>query len=197
MDKRIERTRRDVLRAAIALLGDRGYAAFNMEAVAEAAGVSKSTLYRHWPTRLSLISDALETLNVQPRPAPAEGDVRQRVTALLQHLAGVLAGSTFAACLPGLLEASKHHPEVAEFVYAYNDTRRQTLIDVLREGVAAGELPDAFDPKTAALALSGALFYRRLMTSGPDASEDVEGLVALVLGAGAASDAMAERRLGR
>lgn len=182
MDKRIERTHREVRRAAVALLGERGYAAFNMEAVAEKAGVSKSTLYRHWPTKLSLIADALETLNEQPRPMPPQGDVRQRTCDLLRHLTEALATSRFAACIPALIEAAERHAEVADFLHAYSAGRRETLVSTLREGVAAGELPAGFDPEMASLALSGAIFYRRSMTAEPFAAEDVPALVALVLG---------------
>jgi TetR/AcrR family transcriptional regulator, regulator of autoinduction and epiphytic fitness len=184
VDKRIERTRREVGQAAIALLGERGYAAFNMEAVAEAAGVSKSTLYRHWPTRLSLIADALETLNEQPRPHPSEGDVYQRVLRLLRHLAKALASSRFAACLPALIEASKQHAEVAEFLHTYSARRRETLVATLHEGIAAGELPADFDADMAALALSGAIFYRRMMTPEPFTTDEVPALVSQILGSG-------------
>lgn len=182
MDKRIERTRREVCSAAIALLGERGYAAFNMEAVAEKAGVSKSTLYRHWPTKLSLIADALETLNVQPQPGPLDGDVMQRVTVLLRHLAEALATSRFAACIPGLIEAAKHHPEVAHFLHEYSARRRETLVALLRDAVTARELPTDFDTETAAFALSGAIFYRHLMTPEPYSAEEVPALVATILG---------------
>lgn len=182
MDKRIERTQREVRSAAIALLGERGYAAFNMEAVAEKAGVSKSTLYRHWPTKLLLIADAFETLNVQPQPGPLDGDVRQRVTVLLRHLAEALATSPIAACIPGLIEAAKHHPEVAHFLHEYSAHRRETLVALLRNAAAAGELPTDFDAETAAFALSGAIFYRHLMTPEPYSAEEVPALVATVLG---------------
>jgi TetR/AcrR family transcriptional regulator, regulator of autoinduction and epiphytic fitness len=160
MDKRIERTWREVRGAAIKLLGEQGYARFNMELVAATAGVSKSTLYRHWPTKLSLIADALETLNVQPQPKPLDGDIRQRVTVLLCHLAEALSNSPFAACIPGLIEAAKHHPEVANFLYDYSARRRETLVVLLRDAVTAGELPADFDAEMAAFALSGAIFYR-------------------------------------
>ncbi|MDN3718764.1 TetR/AcrR family transcriptional regulator [Roseibium salinum] len=118
--------------------GERGYAAFNMEAIADKAGVSKSTLYRHWPTKVSLIADALNTLNVQPRPGPADGTVRERVTILLRHLTEALTASPFASCIPGLIEATKHHPEVADFLYDYSARRRERLVALLRDGVAAG-----------------------------------------------------------
>lgn len=182
MDKRIERTHRNVRRAAIALLGERGYAAFNMEAVAEKAGVAKSTLYRHWQTKLALIADALETLNEQPRPVVLRGNVRQRTCELLRHLADALSTSQFAACIPALIEASEHHDEVADFLHAYSARRRRALVDTLRSGIAAGELPVDFDVEMASLALSGAIFYRRSMTAEPFSAGDVPALVALVLG---------------
>ena len=85
-DPRIERTRRVVLDAAIALL-DRGrLRAVTMEAVAAASGVAKSTIYRHWSNRDALISDAFHALK-PPIPVPVEGDVRSKVTVLLEHLA--------------------------------------------------------------------------------------------------------------
>lgn len=182
MDKRIERTRREVCGAAIELLGDRGYTAFNMEAVADKAGVSKSTLYRHWPTKLSLIAAALEILNTQPQPGPQDGDIRHRVTVLLRHLTEALATSPFAACIPGLIEAAKHHPEVAHFLHEYSARRRRTLVILLRDAAAGGELPSDFDAETVAYALSGAIFYRSLMTPEPYSKEEVPALVAAVLG---------------
>ncbi len=139
-----------------------------MEAVAEKAGVSKSTLYRHWPTKLSLIADALETLNEQPQPIPSRGDVRQRTCELLRHLAEALATSQFAACIPALIEASERHAEVADFLHAYSARRRKTLVDVLREGVATGELPAGFDAEMASLALHRLRCRReRRILSGP------------------------------
>ncbi len=57
-EPRIERTQQAVRHAALEVLGRRGYAAFTIEAVAEAARVGKTTIYRQWPTKLALIADA-------------------------------------------------------------------------------------------------------------------------------------------
>jgi AcrR family transcriptional regulator len=152
--------------------------------VAKKAGVSKSTLYRHWATKLSIIADALETLNVQPKPEPLDGDVRQRVTVLLRHLVEALATSPFAARIPGLIEAAKHHPEVADFLHEYSARRRRTLVAVLRDAIAAGELPADYDAETIAFAFSGAIFYRRLMTPEPYSAEEIPALVATIPGPG-------------
>jgi TetR/AcrR family transcriptional regulator of autoinduction and epiphytic fitness len=182
MDPRIQRTRDTVLPATLSLLADGGFAAFTMEGVAEAAGVSKSTVYRHWPTKLSLLRDALEELNRQPDVELEGGPARAQVERLLDHLVGALSDSVIAACIPALVEAAEHHREVAEFLHQYSAARRTALTRVLRKGIEEGELPQYLDPELAALALSGPIFYRRLMTAHPFPSDDIACLVQQVLG---------------
>jgi AcrR family transcriptional regulator len=182
MDPRIQRTRDAVLPATLSLLANRGFADFTMEGVAEAAGVSKSTVYRHWPTRLSLLRDALEELNRQPDVEPERGPARVQVERLLEHLVAALSDSIVAACIPALIEAAEHHREVAEFLHQYSDRRRSTLTAVLRKGIEEGEFPKHLDPELAALALSGPIFYRRLMTANPLPANDIPCLMQQVLG---------------
>lgn len=182
MDPRIQRTRDNVLAAALSVLAEGGFAQFSMEAVAEASGVAKSTLYRHWPTRLALLRDALEGLNRQPQVASEPGPARARVERLLEHLAAALSDSVLSACIPALIEAAEHHPEVAGFLHQYSDRRRSALTEVIRDAVDAGEFPAHLDPELAALALSGPIFYRRLMTTTPLPVSDIPGLVRQVLG---------------
>jgi TetR/AcrR family transcriptional regulator, regulator of autoinduction and epiphytic fitness len=184
MDPRIRRTYDAVLPATLVVLASRGFADFTMEGVAAEAGVSKSTVYRHWPTRLSLLRDALEGLNRQPEVALARGTARAQVERLLEHLARALSDSVFSACIPALVEAAERHPEVAEFLHGYSDTRRARLTAVIRKGIEEGELAGHLDAELAALALSGAVFYRRLMTERPFPAEEVRSLVSQVLGPG-------------
>jgi len=182
MDPRIRRTRDSVLSAALSVLADRGFAEFSMEAVAEASGVAKSTIYRHWPTRLALLRDALEGLNRQPQVELEAGPARVRIERLLEHLVAALSNSVLSACIPALIEAAERHPEVAEFLHQYSDRRRSALTAVIRKGIEDGELPAHLDPELAALALSGPIFYRRLMTASPLPASDIPSLMRQVLG---------------
>ena len=182
MDPRIQRTRDTVLPATLSLLAERGFAGFTMEGVAEATGVSKSTVYRHWPTKLALLRDALEELNVQPAVDPEEGLARVQVERLLKHLVAALSSSVIGSCIPALVEAAEHHSEVAEFLHGYSDRRRSTLTGVLKKGIEEGELHAHLDPELASIALSGPIFYRRLMTASPLTVKDVPRLVRQVLG---------------
>ncbi|MFW6088807.1 MAG: TetR/AcrR family transcriptional regulator [Gemmatimonadota bacterium] len=183
MDPRIQRTRDAVLPAALSVLSNRGFANFTMEGVAEVSGVSKSTVYRHWPTKLSLLRDALEELNRQPDVGVEGGPARQQVERLLEHLRAALSDSVVGACIPALIEAAEHHHEVAEFLHRYSDRRRSRLTGVIRKGIEEGEFPTHIDPELAALALSGPIFYHRLVTTNPFPAVDVPRLVQQILGA--------------
>lgn len=184
MDPRIERTRHAVHHATLDVLGRVGYAAFTVEAVAAEAGVSKSTIYRHWTTKIALIADSLEVLNQQPRPDIDADNVRDQIGQLLEHLAGVFDDSVLSRCIPALIEAAEHQPDVAEFLHTYNARRRQKLIDTIQHGIEIGELPGHLDPEITALALIGPIIYNRTMTPKPLTVHEAHRIVDSVLGPG-------------
>ena len=182
IDPRIERSRRVIRQAALIELAEVGYGGFSIESVAVRAGVGKSTIYRHWVSKIALIEDALETLNEQPAPDVGDGTPRERVERLLHHLAEVLVDSTFSACVPALIQAAERDVTVRDFHQRYSGRRRQTLVDTIADGVASGDFSPNLDADLASLALAGAIFYRRLMTSEPFDPALVPALVDNVLG---------------
>jgi TetR/AcrR family transcriptional regulator, regulator of autoinduction and epiphytic fitness len=183
-DPRIEHSRRAICRAALQEFASVGYAGFRMESVAARAGVGRSTVYRHWPEKAALIADALETLNTQPDPDRelVAGTARQRVELLLNHLAGALADSPVSACIPALVHAADNDAAMRDFFHAYSAQRRQRLTDTIATGVEDGQFPARIDPEAASVALSGALFYRRLMTADASDADFIATLVDTVLG---------------
>lgn len=184
VDPRIERSRQVIRHAALSEFATTGYGGFTIEAVAARAGVGRNTVYRHWDGKLSLIADALETLNEQPAPQFGDGTGRERVEMIMRHLAGVLAGSPFSACIPALVEAADRDPTVREFHLRYSARRRRRLAAMIQVGVDNGEFPPTLDVELASLALAGALFYSRLMGGEPLDPGAVPDLVRTVLGPG-------------
>ncbi len=182
MDPRIERTRKTVHHATLSVLGRVGYAAFTIEGVAREARVAKSTIYRHWPTKLALISDSLEILNQQPRPDIDAATIREQVRHLIGHLAQVFDDSLLSACIPALIEAAEHNPEVAEFLHTYSARRRQNLVDTIQRGIDSGELSQHLDAELTALALSGPIIYNRTMSPEAMTSRQASQLVDMILG---------------
>lgn len=181
MDPRVERSRRVVLRAALDELAERGLAGVTIESVAARAGVGRSTVYRHWDSKIALVTDAMETLNQQPAQDPADGSPTERVERLLHHLVDVLGDSPLSACLPALIEAAQHDDTVRRFLHGYVTRRRGTLVEAIIAGIASGEFPATTDPEAAALALAGALFYQRLMTGRAPEHALVPALLGTVL----------------
>jgi TetR/AcrR family transcriptional regulator of autoinduction and epiphytic fitness len=179
-DPRIERSRRVILEAALDELGEVGYGALTIEAVAARAGVGKSTIYRHWPGKLALVADAFRTMKAQAL-VPEAGSLRERVVAFLEQIAGLVVESTYSACMPALIEAAERDAEVRAFHCQFSRERRAALVDVLRDGVDRGELPADADADLLADALLGPIVMRRLMFFEPFDPALVTALVDQVL----------------
>ena len=183
IDPRVRRSRAAVLEAALAELAERGYGGFAIDGVALRAGVARSTVYRLWPDRHDLIADAMESLNRQPSPRdPRDESPRERVVAIVQHLAEAMVGSRVAACLPALIDGAERDPRVRSLHHGYNDRRRGALVVAVATAQEHGEVARDRDPDLAATALAGAVIYRRLMTGHPLQPSEVRPLVETVLG---------------
>ncbi len=183
-DPRIARSRQLILRAALGELGEAGYGAFTIEAVAARSGVAKSTIYRHWSDKLALIADAFQTLHEQQGPDLTTGSPRERLNRILRHVAEVAGKSLFSACIPALIDGAERDPGLRKFHHRFQVEARKPLIAVIAEGVAAGNFPAHVNPEFAALAFLGAIFYRRLMSRQPFDPERTSELIDTVLGAG-------------
>ena len=186
VDPRVTRSRAAILEAALDELAARGYGAFAIDGVAQRAGVARSTVYRLWRDRTSLIADAMETLNVQPAAGPGDEDEatqpRARIRVLLRHLATAMDGSRMSACLPAVIDGAERDPTLRELHHAYAARRRSALVSALAAAREAGAVADHVDPEQASLALAGAVFYRRLMTGRPLGLDEVDVLLESVLG---------------
>jgi hypothetical protein len=59
----------EILRATRELLDEDGYAAFNVDVVAERTGIAKTTIYRRWPTKGALVAAAIDTPPIPTSPS--------------------------------------------------------------------------------------------------------------------------------
>jgi AcrR family transcriptional regulator len=72
-----------ILAAARALLDESGYAAFNVDVIAERTGIAKTTIYRRWPTKGALVAAAIDST-----PATDPDALLRETEQLLSRLAG-------------------------------------------------------------------------------------------------------------
>ena len=71
VDPRVVQTRRAVYAATLAVIAESGVQAATVERIADRAGVSRSTVYRRWPSLAQLYCEAFGTLAVGRRTSPA------------------------------------------------------------------------------------------------------------------------------
>ncbi len=171
-DPRAVRTRQAVLDATVTLLAERGVEAMTMDAVASAAGISRSTLYRHWSDRLPLLVDAIEHLGEQINEESTEGsDGDHTLEAKLQRVMGSLGAGLrspkWGPISGSLAAAAEHDAALAEVYRDYVLSRRERVVAVLRESQHHGELPGSLDLDWAVSLLAGPLYYHRLVLHQP------------------------------
>jgi AcrR family transcriptional regulator len=151
-----------ILAAALAELGERGYARMSVDAVAARAGVSKPTIYLRHPTKADLATAAIASMRVRPRPAPTD-DVRADLVAHLRLLRAGLERPNGMAMFGTVLAEERETPELlALFRERLVAPRRRELRAVLEAARARGDLRRDANVEVAVNALVGAFFARYL-----------------------------------
>ncbi|AUH43358.1 TetR/AcrR family transcriptional regulator [Streptomyces sp. CMB-StM0423] len=166
------RPRRQAVERAIAdavlRLVDGGVSAaeLSVERIARTAGVGKATIYRRWPGKDELLADVLATV-AGPPPSPRGGSVRDDLVALVDFLRTHALDRRSAALLHLALTEAGAHPALAR---RYRETvlapRRAAVRDVLRRGVASGELRADLDPELLTDLFTGPVLARAVLYPG-------------------------------
>ncbi len=170
--------RRAVLTAAVDLLSTQGLAGATVGAVARAAGVHETSVYRRWGTRENLILDALTTELDSALPVPDTGRVRDDLLAFFSSLARLLGTAQGRA----LLRLSVEQDDTLEDRRGlYWGERLDRAVVMVRRGVERGELVPDTDAGLLVEAVSGPLFVRVLLSGAPLDEALVRGLVDLAL----------------
>jgi AcrR family transcriptional regulator len=180
---------RRVLSAALGLLHAGGYAALNIDDVAERAGVAKTTLYRRWPTKDHLaIAVAAQILGEVP--IPDTGDLRRDLTefggALAESLnrlrmAGLAGGGASAGLAAEMAAIVARHPDIGELVRAMYAERHALARARLARACEREGLRRDLDHAVLIDQLVGPIYYRILITGAPADREYAERLVDALL----------------
>ena len=152
-----------ILDATLRLLGDVGYQAMSISAIAEAAGVGRPAIYRRFPSKASLVVAAVLRLNAGPEPVlPAHP--REALAMLLARTAEALTSPGGLATLGSLLAQERRDPELlAAFRRRIFDPRRAVVHSVLRDGIARGLVAVDADLDAVDAGLFGAVLARAVL----------------------------------
>lgn len=162
-DPRVARSRAAIVEATIELLVEGGLTDLSVDGIADRAGVSKATIYRHWDTRQQVVMDALNALK-RDEVVPDTGDLRRdlvtMVAAAADHLSS--SGASVYCMLSG---AAEHDDELAEMRRTFSAARRAGMLALVARAIERGDLPDDLDVELFIARVVGPLFYMR-MTRG-------------------------------
>jgi AcrR family transcriptional regulator len=177
---RSERVRQAVLSATLDELAQRGYDGLSFAAVATRAGVHKTTVYRRWPDRTTLVLDAMLERSRSTVPVPDTGSLHDDLLALADAIAANLSSPQVVAVLRTLVAAS-HEPAIAAAASRYWRARFDLVGQVVLRGIERGELPADVSSDLIIEVLIGPLYLRALVTQEPLDREFVRRCVGLVL----------------
>lgn len=163
---RSEQAHRAIVEATLTLLDEGGYTALTIEAVAERAGVGKTTIYRRWPSKLELVVEAISELR-PPGPPEDTGSLAGDFAAFARGQVSRVARTALPRIAPRLISEAVSDPELHAAVMSdVIEPVRDALRTVLRRGVERGELRPDLDLELATDLVHGTVFYRILLTQG-------------------------------
>jgi len=163
-----------VLTATLDELAERGFAALTMDNVATRAGVHKTTVYRRWPDRESLVTDAVLEVASQDFPVPDTGSLDDDLVTWLRTLGAWLGGQVGRPLVAMLTSDAARLPAIGDAKRAFFTTRVGVLAQRLEVAVAAGQLPRGVDAVRLLGALVAPLYLNLLVVDRPVTPEDCD-----------------------
>ena len=176
---RSETARRAVLDAA-ADLALEGAADAGIDAIAARAGVSRTTVYKWWPSAAAVLLDGLLDRVHPTIESPDSATTRE---ALQHHLAGLVALIRVTSAGPlirRLTAASVTDAGVANaLVDQWLAPRRAAVVELLDEGVRRREVRHGLDHEAVADVLFAPIYYRLMYAHQPITDRLVGEIIAL------------------
>jgi AcrR family transcriptional regulator len=157
--ERVERSKKLVLATTYNLMTEVGLSGVSVDEVARRSGVAKTTIYRHWPSRSSLLLEACHQLSAKLQ-APDSGSLKGDLEMLATAIVGILR-SPRSTVLPSIIDAGERDEELAQLQSREFCGMADVFRAVIQRGKQRGELPSRENTEELILAILGPLFFRR------------------------------------
>lgn len=171
-DPRLVATRNLALEAALDILQQEGVLAVTHASVGKATGISRSTLYRHWPEIDRLRNDAFKRAATPSKTAPkTNGPLRTDLTWLLNILMTALNETPWGQIAPQVIAAAATDDEARTLINDFMKDRIANVEAVFAAAEARGELPSGL-PIRHLVEIAIAVPYFRKFILGASLDED-------------------------
>lgn len=174
VDARVVRTQDRVLAAVRSLIAEAGVDAVGFSAISQRTGLTRQTLYRHWPTRQALLLHLIQESHQTPTP-PASDDAPAIVFAFLDTLRRALADPVLGAVVFALAAEAPFDADSAAALRGIEHSRSQALNAQLEpHGVVVDH--------TQLGGLCGIVFFERISRQQPASDDTLREAISLWLG---------------
>jgi TetR/AcrR family transcriptional regulator of autoinduction and epiphytic fitness len=156
-----DRKREAIIQAAIAEFRTNGFDITSMDKIAATAGVSKRTVYNHFPSKEELFAEILNqlwdrVLAEQETPYSPDQPLREQLKRILSVKLATMGDDNFLDLARVAIAAAIHSPERAQSMVARMGEREEGLTVWIRAAQADGRLKTVA-PDFAAQQLQGML----------------------------------------
>jgi AcrR family transcriptional regulator len=161
-DERVEKSKKAVLATTYELLTESGLSGVSVDEVSRRSGVAKTTIYRHWPSRTSLLMDACSQMSARPQ-VPDTGSLRGDLEAFASAVAERLK-QPWSTVMPSVIDAAERDKTLAKLQSEIHGQMRGALLAVIEQAQKRGEISSDQDPREMVASILGPLLYRRFFS---------------------------------
>jgi AcrR family transcriptional regulator len=173
-----------ILDVTYELLRTRGATGLTIDAIAEAAGVGRQTIYRWWPSKGAVAAEAMTRQARVIVPVRDTGNFPYDLTKFLIDSFAGLEDPGLRRALRQLVSAAQADEHVAQVLAEFTAQRRAELRAVLERGRASGDLPAHADLDLLVDVAYGVLWYRLLVGHAPLDERAARDLAGCLIAAG-------------
>ena len=140
-DPRLNATRSHALKAALNLLQEEGVLAVTHSAVSARTGISRSTLYRHWPKLEELRNAAFARAATGPKSVPrTNGPLKTDLIWILGHLMTALNETPWGKIAPQVIAVAATNEQNRRLLNKWIEDRSGDVESVFIAAKARGEI---------------------------------------------------------
>lgn len=173
-----DEVRADVFRVVGEVLLEEGIADLTFERVARLSGVSKTTLYKWWPSKGALALDGYFHAVEERLAFEDTGDIRADLTRQLRAFAHIMTGTPAGRVVTELIGQSQTDEDLATaFRSLYSSERRRLAGERLQRAKEQGQIRDDVNVQILVDQLWGAVYHRMLVPDEPVTDDFVIALV--------------------
>lgn len=177
---RSEEARQAALSATVDLMLEHGVESITFDDVAARSGVAKTTLYRHFGSKATLVVEAAGSCFV-PVTTPDTGDLLQDLSLLFAQSRHSASHRQLTELFPMLIAAGDRDPELRDLLRRQHEERRRPTRTILQLAQLRGEIDRHLDLEVATSMVLGPFTIRKMIEREEVTEEFTERVLSQVV----------------